>query len=456
MQVYAGTYGTGTLPENALNTALLQSPEIASALISLYPRYAMTYLLEKTGRYAAEKIIGDKTYEWKVLGRSNRATLAVAADSSTSDVSTVGGAVEVGCATEYLNINDVIRFQSGATALVTAAYSSTNSSYAAKLISGTVDVSADLADNAIINTIGSAFPDGSAGSDVGSFHVLPETHRNYLSVMRKKIEISAKDMTDVTWIENNGHKVWFFTQEQLLMNEFLYQQELQRWYGATTVSAHTGVGGTAPTVTSGLNLMGDGILAQIDSANADTYDAFAGLSEDDIIDFIGKLSRNAQSAEGNEWCVFTGTDGMVQFTKAMKDFLKDGGSAAVMADKKGKDISIGGNFREFYCLGNKIVLAHCPVFDDPNLHASTSDESGKMVFIDFSQQGGQANVEIVAKGAEGQKRTLVKKYITGMVDPFNPKSAVASNGDDKFECQVLSETGIILRNPLSCGILSVA
>ena len=31
---------------------------------------------------------------------------------------------------------------------------------------------------------------------------------------------------------------------------------------------------------------------------------------------------------------------------------------------------------------------------------------------------------------------------------------MAANGDDFFECQILSESGIILRNPLSCGILS--
>ena len=60
---YTGTYGSGTTAENALNTALLQYPEIARTLISQYPRYSATYLLERTGRYAKEKVLGDNSFE---------------------------------------------------------------------------------------------------------------------------------------------------------------------------------------------------------------------------------------------------------------------------------------------------------------------------------------------------------------------------------------------------------
>ena len=45
--MYTGTYGAGTTAENALNTALMQYPEIARTLIKQYPRYAATYLLER-------------------------------------------------------------------------------------------------------------------------------------------------------------------------------------------------------------------------------------------------------------------------------------------------------------------------------------------------------------------------------------------------------------------------
>ena len=43
-----------------------------------------------------------------------------------------------------------------------------------------------------------------------------------------------------------------------------------------------------------------------------------------------------------------------------------------------------------------------------------------------------------------------------MINPYDQKSMMAANADDKFECHVLSESGIIVRNPLSCGILSAS
>ena len=39
-QIYAGLYGSDTLPENSLNTALMQYPEIARTLVKQYPRYS--------------------------------------------------------------------------------------------------------------------------------------------------------------------------------------------------------------------------------------------------------------------------------------------------------------------------------------------------------------------------------------------------------------------------------
>ena len=43
-----------------------------------------------------------------------------------------------------------------------------------------------------------------------------------------------------------------------------------------------------------------------------------------------------------------------------------------------------------------------------------------------------------------------------MINPYDQKSMMAANADDKFEAHLLSESGIIVRNPLSCGILSAS
>jgi hypothetical protein len=293
--------------------------------------------------------------------------------------------------------------------------------------------------------------------------------------MRKKTSITGKDATDVTWIENNGHRLWYFTREQMLMDEFMYQQELQRWYGKRTVSNSPSSYATAPTTnaigTSGTSaagiITGDGLLTQIDSSNQATYSA-GSLTEDILTEFIGKLSLNATASEGNEWVVFTGTEGRIAFHKAMKDLIVAPSGSMTGGSMKGVkgDVHLGANFASYSALGNKITVAYCPVFDDPHLHSAASGtnpfgnnrlkESSKMVFLDFGKTNGVSNIDLITKGAEGINRSFVKKYVAGMINPYDKNSMMAANADDKFECHMLSESGIVVRNPLSCGILSVA
>ena len=485
-----GTYGRGTTAANALNANLLQYPEIAKTLISLYPRYSMTYLLEHTRRHASEMVLGDSSYEWKVMNRLSRKCLietttsgaAVAAGTAeTLDFeNTSGGGVE-----DWFNLYDVVRFSDGATGLIVALSSNT---YTVEMITA-LSAAANTVGQ-VVGRIGSAFPAGSSGADVGENNMFPDTYKNWMTINRKKCTITGKDATDVSWVENNGQSLWYFTKEQHMMDQFMYEQELQRWYGENSIttaatnysatntdiisSIATGTyadGSTraVSTTTDGSFTIGDGVLAQISSSNQASYSA-GTLTEDIITEFIGKISLNAQGAEGNEWVVFTGTEGRIAFHRAMKDLIvapagaMTGGS---MADvKAGSDISLGGNFTSYYALGNKITIAYCPVFDDPHVHGASGGtnsfgdtrlkESMKMVFMDFGSTSGVSNVELITKGANGINRSLVKKYVGGMVNPYDTKSMMAANGDDRFQCHVLSESGIIVRNPLSCGILSAS
>jgi len=523
-EVYGGTFGSGTSPENSLNTAIMQYPEIARTLVQQYPRYSATYLLERTGRYAKEKVLGDNSFEWKILGRYNRPSYNLgwistdgttfAAENGSSGTGaadadadlvlnnadangdvfwlSIDGA-DAARTGDFLNKWDMVRFQSGAVAIVVAdpvadaarsasgtSSASTTSDFIVKMEIVSADdqglKTTDITDNAICASIGSAFPNGSDGSDVGENYVLPSTQKNWLTTMRKKTSVTGKDITDITWIENNGHRLWYFTKEQILMDEFMYQQELQRWYGRSSVTNPTDTdranGPTASTLgTSGSQatsvVTGDGLLAQIDSSNQASY-TLGALTEEIITEFIAKLSLNALNAEGNEWVVFTGTEGRLAFHKAMKDLIVAPSGAMTGGSMSGVngDINLGGNFVSYSALGNKITMAYCPVFDDPNLHSSAAGtnafgdnrlkESAKMAFLDFGKSSGISNIELVTKGAENVNRSFTKKYVAGMINPYDQKSMMAANADDRFECHILSESGIVVRNPLSCGILSAS
>ena len=470
-------YGNGTTPENALNNALLQYPEIASTLIQQFPRYTLTLLLEKVGLYASEKVLGDNSFEWKVMGRYNKKQFI----ASTADTShTAGQKVAFtfsdtagGSAVNYYNLYDLLRFQDGSTGLIVGVSGTT---YQVECI----DDGSNAA-NEVVGRIGSAFPYGSSGSDVGENWAYPETHKNFLTIMRKKCTVTGKDATDVTWIENNGSRLWYFTREQQLMDQFMYEQELQRWYGkrsiASPVSNYTATNAdifsedvsdqSLADGTEGRVIIGDGLLAQIDSSNQATYTAGA-LTEDIITEFLAKLSLNATNSEGNEYLVYTGTEGRLAFHKAMKDLLiaPSGSYTGGSFSGVNGDVELGANFTSYMALGNKITVAYCPVFDDNHMHGATSGtnafgdsrlkESAKMVFLDMGSTSGVNNIELITKGADGMNRSFVKKYVTGMVNPYDSNSMMAANADDKFECHVLAESGIVVRNPLSCGILSVA
>jgi len=485
MKTTNATFGTDTQVSNSLVSAMLKHPEISSTLIQQYPRYALTYLLERTGRYANVKIAGDKSFEWKVLGRTGQKVEfstghSLTTQSGLQDVTVqvsntelskydvvMDGAGNVGQVVDVL----VAAGTADGTALkppavlTTDIHSSTADGYGYSI--RFANGHGNLNGGETLARIGSSFGEGSKGDQVSEGMTYPETHKNWLTLNRRKLSITGSALTDVTWIENNGSKLWYFTAEKLFTDEFMYQLELQRWFGVNNVTTAAGsytFPGDPGAADSFGNLMGDGILAQIDGANKDVYTISSGLSEDNLAKFIAKLSRNAKSPEGNEWVVFTGTEGRYQFHKAMKGITvgadSTGGATggSMQSMKTGSDVSLGVNYTSYNVLGNKLTIAYCPVFDDTNAHGTAGGDagtmSGKLVFLDFSSVDGVPNIQLVAKGSDGMNRNYIKKYIPGMVNPYDQKSILAANGDDSFTCQIMSESGVIVRNPLSCGILA--
>lgn len=459
MKFHTGSYGRDTIENNALVTNLLKYPEISKALIRQFPQYSLTYFLEGTGRFAKEELIGDSSFKWSILGRLNRPSTA-SANNGSGTVGAGNAAFTLEFVENYLNKNDVIRFKDGAQAIVLDAGtpSAGGTTYTMKLQTNdpaaTIDKAVVAAAGESVATAGSVFEEGSAQGFEN--HVFPDWYVNHLTTSRKAKSITGTALTDVTWIENNGQRLWYFTDQNLVMEEYLYQLELSRWYGKSTMDAN---GNSLVTDAAGKPLIaGDGLLAQVASANSDTYTG--SLTEDIIVDFIANLSLNA-GKKNNQWMVFTGTAGKVAFHRAMRDLVFQGNSLIYDMDA-GRNLELGVNYTTYNALGHKITLVHCPIFDDPNLHTDLDPvtgypkESFRMVFMDMGVTNGISNIEVKVKGAGGVDRGMIVKYIPGMVNPFDQKSMVASNAKDGFTCEVLSESGLIVRNPLSCGQLRKA
>jgi hypothetical protein len=457
MKYHSGTYGKETIESNSLVANLLKYPEIAKTLIRQYPQYSLNYFVDGTSRFAKEELIGENAFRWPILGRLNR-------PSTLTGVS-VGTGVGISAFTfeteeNYLNPNDIVRFKSGRQAIIMSepVASAGGYTFTAKLQtndSALAILASDVVAGLTVNTAGSAFPEGSERGYEN--HVYPDWYINHIGINRKSKSITGSALTDITWIENNGQRLWYFTDQELMMEEFYYQKELDSWYSTSTMDAN---GNPLVFGNDGKAIVkGDGILRQIDAANVDTYNGT--LTEKRLTDFLAQLSLNT-GVKNAHWLVFTGTGGRVAFHEAMKDLVYPDGNLIYDAEA-GKETEIGVNFTTYNALGHRMTLVENPLFDDPNLHGNDIDpasgypkESFRMVFLNFGHTNGVSNIERKVKGAGGINRSMIVKYIAGMVDPFDQKSMHAANSRDSFTCEVLCESGIIVRNPLSCGQLVFA
>ena len=451
------TYSSDNIQTNSLTANLIKYPEISKVLIQQFPQYSLTYFTEGLGRYAKDVKIGDRQYEWKVLGRTQHtATLGAAITANSGAHSGNAGpttfSVTISSAAD-VNDQDILRTPDGTMLLVE---SKSGATLTVRAMSGDASYAGvpAVANGSQLAVVGSAFEEGSTGA--GQSHYFPSTFRNYTTIMRKSKTITGSALTDISWIENNGSRLWFFTDEQVCLRKFMYEQEVLRWYGTRTVNVDSG--------TAYANAFaGDGLLAQIDSGNQSTYTTT--LTEAAIINFLASL-KHSSGVMDNEWVVHTGIEGLRQFDQAMKTFYVTGAGSLHYDADKGMSIELGGNFRTYHALGDKITLVHNPIFDDPKIHTAASGfsaplsglpkESGKFVFLNMGKVDGASNIEIVSKAAEGVDRGFITKYVPGMVNPFDQKSMIASSSTDGFTVEYLSESGIVVRDPLSCGILSMA
>lgn len=457
MKFHKGTYGKDTVQSNALVTNLLKYPEIAKTIIKQYPQYSLNYFVDGTGRFAKEDLVGENAFRWPILGRLNRPSTL----TGTSSGDGAGNAFFTFEVEEnYLNPNDNIRFKDGTVAIIFGEPSPSAGGFTYKAKLQTNDPLKTIASSNFnagntVNTTGSSFPEKSERGYENA--VYPDWYINYLGINRKSKSISGSALTDITWVENNGQRLWFFTDQKIMEDEFLYQRELDDWYSHSTVDEN-GV----PMVYDEKGrpvYKGDGVLRQIDSTNVDTYNGI--LSEDRITDFLAQLSLNT-GKQTVHWMVYTGTAGRLAFHRAMKELVYDNGNLIFDA-YIGKPIEIGADFKTYHALGHKITLVHCPLFDDPNLHTDIDAQSGypkesfRMVFLNFGHDDeGVANIERKVKGAGGINRSMIVKYIPGMVNPFDQSSMMAANPRDEFSMEMLSESCMVVRNPLSCGQLVFA
>lgn len=462
IKTFSGKYGKGTLQSNNLVENALKFPQIHAKMIQLYPQYSLTYLTEGTGRVKAFDLKNEEwgadRYEWFMRGRKNKPTTAVEilSGANTSDI-------EVRINENYLNPFDVVKTKTGKLCIVDGEVQGSGP-FVVRLKS--INGNTNTGTRDVITAID--IPNGSQLSLYSNLQVekskqgysnlgYPDKYINYLSKHRRGMTVSGDVLGDVTWIESaKGGKLWYFTAETEVEEQFFKQIDNWRMYGRNTMK----LDGTPLFTMDGKPMIaGDGLIAQIEGINDYSFNNSSDFNRQNLAAYISYLTTKSTDFQNNKWMVFGGAKAERMFHDTFESSIMNTGNVIVpLGDlSSGKPITLGGNFTGYRFATNTITFTRIATFDDDTLHSERDSdgdllESSRMIFVNMGQIENESNITIATKKGLSGNRALIKKYIPGMVNPFNiAPSALASNSSDGFDVEWLNHSGIIIKNPYGCG-----
>jgi hypothetical protein len=509
LKIEKGVYQEGvTTQANSLAANLNLYPEIMSRVIDLYPRYTVTWLFEKLGRFDGATEIKENSFEYTQRGRIDKPWIsagvfkAAGTDTYTAPDMTSGtttaaagntGTVKTGINTQialtaydnpttdqyadFIHPNMLVRFQSGAGGIITKKFPQANIggkgavTVLVKVLHGTI-IQDDVAANQVIGLVGGAFGENSKGAYDNTTYDIKR--RGFVSTHRRQKTITGDAFTDVAWVTFGGQKLWFFEKEHQMEKLFAVELERKLRYsrrsmtdalvreghpGADTLFAGGGAGNqlswdSGDPINAKAPVIGDGLEAQIDQ-NPETYNGSGGLTATALMDYMNRIAdKSPQGSKGNQWVVLASSLGRREVWSALKNEAHGVSGGSLTSQDTGKDMELGNDFTTFDVMGNQMIVVHDEILNDPHLHKTDNpyglNGSGDLWFLDFGMHNGQSNMQLLSK----QKRSFLKKYVKGMVDPFDEKSMVAANAEDNFSVQWLGSNGLKVENELTSGILA--
>lgn len=290
--------------------------------------------------------------------------------------------------------------------------------------------------------------------------------RHKLSTLRKSYNFSGNAAnTEVVGfpMKNKSGKTintWLDWEEYKHMLDFRFECESYYWYGQQNYDAQ----GRSPMI--GKNgypiIVGPGLLDQI--INKDT---FSQLTEDKINNIIGQLYYKMYDADNMNITLYTGSGGLEDFDKAMKDYLRNNTFTQFNQGKfvtgSGQQLQLGGYFRRYqHIQGHFINVVYNKMFDhgpvaqarDKHPRTQYSLESHRMVFVDQGRYNGESNIKMVNK----QGREMKRWAVSGSEEPGGYKTGPSRASDiDGASVHFLKHGGIcLLRFDTSLDLQCVA
>jgi hypothetical protein len=291
---------------------------------------------------------------------------------------------------------------------------------------------------------------------------LPIAMKNTMSRYRKHYRVTGDAANEVLAVaipdsKGNMHKSWIKYAEVEYWAQWYKELERGYWYSKfnDTVLGANG----RPIYT------GPGVHEMIEEDGH--VHRYSHLSTTLIEEFLMDIFYSRVAPGKNREIVgFTGEYGMMQFHRAINDWMerKKGIAAILDTNYIQKDKSpyndnalvAGYQYTKFRMPNGAVLsLVHNPLYDDRTINFAIDPvtgfpkESQRITFLDFSGKGAESNITLM------NKTNIFKLgYVHGLQTPYGPvnKGAMAHSGD-YYEMHVQKQSGIHIEDVTKCGML---
>ena len=479
LQLYRGKRFSDLVDENMISNALLTKPHEMAGLLSLVfgtkDDGVSTAIDLITGGLGKTMVIDNREYEWNVMIDSDHAVniryaKAGGKELTVADLTTIypglnGAPIYLGLEERYFgpgallsfdNYNFQVRingvpFQDGSTWVYECYVVGHNSDY--------IPVEY-LLPGRQVSRIGSAYEEYSDEADILNYQT-PFKMRNNLMTLRLTYDITGDAYSTVLAIALKDPETG---KTSYLWSDYQYWLALREWKRReekALLFTHSNRNADGTYNNKGTNgrfvAISESLFGQISPSNIRYY---TNLTTEVLEDFLFDLCYNMLGTNERKFLGLTGEMGTREFDR----ILKEKAASFNLIDTKfitgsGQELTLGGQFTTYKMTnGIELTLKRCALFDNMEMFRQLHPITGKplmsytFLFVDLGTRDGQANiVKVCRKGRE-----FVQWTTAGSVAPAgysNNINTIRSNSRDGYSVHFLGEEGIMLRNPLSCGML---
>jgi hypothetical protein len=426
----------------------IQKPDFSDYITYRFPQYTITTLLNRIGRKSP--VVGNDVFSWFEKGKFRNPYTILALTGGTGAVTTATINVTSTVSGTPLLTGDVVRFEGGDLAVVTAS-TVTSTTASGQIAVQTIDGGSFTSALALTQRFSHVFNIQEEYSNSPSGRVWQEAQVNeYLAIMRRAVVCSTTQGSNMKYVKKSESEwSYYYINEMETMQEMAMDREM---YILTSKASTTG---TTGNVFSG-RLAGNGIIPKITAGGVvGTYSS--AIAESDLAEQVRLMCLNSS---GNEFTVLCGSQAFADAQFALRDYTLNGGIS--FGTFSGAGIMTGINITQYKFM-DKILnfvlyypFANQALFPTPVSSGINWDKA--MLFLNMgTDDRGNPLINLRYKqDLLGQSLEFRRTVQSGITSPESGTGVERSNGRDGFNVDFYSSIGVELRAANNHGLLYAA